>query len=162
MLLKDMGESFLLSEDEPLTLNIDGVMALWIFRRRAQTAENRRKSAIIGPFESIFYLFSPPPPGRFVSEFIFPSTTEPSALGKKLRYTGEHEKGVKINPPIWYSPFPHTNPLFCTLGQGFDLIFWCQKDNQIPSVIQKGHAYETGHFLGHSEGVYMPQSVTQA
>merc|ERR1711966_149358 len=43
---------------------------------------------------------------------------------KKLRYTGEHEKGVKINPPIWYSPFPHTNPLFCTLGQRFNLIFW--------------------------------------
>ena len=28
MLLKGMGESFLLSEDEPLTPNIDGVMAL--------------------------------------------------------------------------------------------------------------------------------------
>ena len=27
-LCKSMGESFLLSEDEPLTLNIDGVMAL--------------------------------------------------------------------------------------------------------------------------------------
>ena len=38
MLSKDMGESFLLSKDEPLTPNIDGVMALWIFRRRAQTA----------------------------------------------------------------------------------------------------------------------------
>ena len=43
MLLKSMGESFLLSKDEPLTPNIDGVMALWIFRRRAQTAENRLK-----------------------------------------------------------------------------------------------------------------------
>ena len=28
MLLKDMDESFLLSKDEPLTPNIDGVMAL--------------------------------------------------------------------------------------------------------------------------------------
>ena len=28
VLLKGMGESFLLSEDEPLTPNIDGVMAL--------------------------------------------------------------------------------------------------------------------------------------
>ena len=28
MLLKGMGESFILSEDEPLTPNIDGVMAL--------------------------------------------------------------------------------------------------------------------------------------
>ena len=43
MSLKGMGEIFILSEDEPLTPNIDGVMALWIFRRRAQTAENRRK-----------------------------------------------------------------------------------------------------------------------
>ena len=32
---KGIGESFLLSEDEPLTPNIDGVMVLWIFRRRA-------------------------------------------------------------------------------------------------------------------------------
>ena len=45
MLLKGVGESFILSEDEPLTPNIDGVVALWIFRRRAQTAENRQKSA---------------------------------------------------------------------------------------------------------------------
>ena len=43
MLLKGMGESFLLSEDGPLTPNIDGVMGLWIFRRRAQTVKNRRK-----------------------------------------------------------------------------------------------------------------------
>ena len=43
VLLKSMGESFLLSEDEPRTPNIDGVMALWNFRRRAQTAKNLRK-----------------------------------------------------------------------------------------------------------------------
>ena len=43
MLLKGMGEAFLLSKDEPLTPNIDGVMALWIFRRRVQTAKNRQK-----------------------------------------------------------------------------------------------------------------------
>ena len=42
MLLKGTGESFLLSKDEPLTSKIDGVMALWIFRRRTQTAKNRR------------------------------------------------------------------------------------------------------------------------
>ena len=39
MLLKGMGESFLLSEDEPLTSNIDGVMTLWIFRRRAKNTK---------------------------------------------------------------------------------------------------------------------------
>ena len=43
MLLKGVGESFLMFKDEPLTPNIDGVMALWIFRRRAQTAEIRQK-----------------------------------------------------------------------------------------------------------------------
>ena len=64
MLLKGMGESFILFEDEPLTPNIDGVMALWIFRRRAQTAENRRKSVKIGPLDSSFYFFSLWPPGR--------------------------------------------------------------------------------------------------
>ena len=46
-LMKGMGESFLLSEDEPLTLNIDGVMALWTFRKRAQTAKNWRNTAIL-------------------------------------------------------------------------------------------------------------------
>ena len=59
LLLKCLGESFLLSEDEPLTPNIDGVMALWIFRRRAQTAKNRRKSAKIGPLDPSFYFFAP-------------------------------------------------------------------------------------------------------
>ena len=43
MLLKGMGESFLLSKDESLTLDIDGVMALWMSKRGAQTTENRRK-----------------------------------------------------------------------------------------------------------------------
>ena len=81
MLLEGMGESFILSEDEPLTPNIDGVMALWIFRRRAQTAENRRKSAKIGPFDPRLYLFLPPPPGGNPFKPFYPSTTEPSALG---------------------------------------------------------------------------------
>ena len=61
MLLKSMGESFLLSKDEPLTPNIDGVMALWIFRNRAQTAENWRKSAKIGPLDSSLEFFRPRP-----------------------------------------------------------------------------------------------------
>ena len=39
VLLKGMGESFLLSKDEPLTPNIDRVMALWIFERSAQKAK---------------------------------------------------------------------------------------------------------------------------
>ena len=40
ILWKGMGESFLLSKEEPLTPNIDGVMTLWIFRRRAQNTQN--------------------------------------------------------------------------------------------------------------------------
>ena len=64
-----MGESFLLSEDEPLTLDMDGVVALGMFRRRAPTAENRRKSAKIGPLDPSFYFFSPPPPRPFVLNF---------------------------------------------------------------------------------------------
>ena len=80
MLLKGMGESFILSKDEPLTPNIDGVMALWIFRRRAQTAENRRKSPKIGPLDSSFYIFSPRPPEKNPFKPFYPSTTEVSAL----------------------------------------------------------------------------------
>ena len=43
--IKGMGKSFLLSKDEPLTPNIDGVVALWFFRsrRRAQKAKNWQK-----------------------------------------------------------------------------------------------------------------------
>ena len=77
MLLKGMGENFILSKDEPLTPNIDGVMALWIFRRRAQTAENRRKLTKIGPLNSSLWILSPPPSGRFVPEFLFPTQTGP-------------------------------------------------------------------------------------
>ena len=39
MLLKGMGESFLLSKDEPLTPNIDKVMRVWIFRRKTQNTK---------------------------------------------------------------------------------------------------------------------------
>ena len=73
MLLKSMGKSFLLSKDEPVSLNIDGVMALWIFRRRAITAKNWQKSAKIGPLESSFYLFfCPRPLVRCPPEWFFP------------------------------------------------------------------------------------------
>ena len=124
MLFKGMDERFLQSEDEPLTPNIDGVMTLWIFRRRAQTAENRRKSAIIGPFESIFYLFSPPPPGRFVSEFIFPSTTEPSALGKKTPVHGRAREGGENKSPNLVQPISPYKSTFLHFGSGVWPLFW--------------------------------------
>ena len=56
MVSKGIDERFLLSEDEPLPPNIDGVVALWIFRRRAQTAENRQKLDL-----SILVFFRPDP-----------------------------------------------------------------------------------------------------
>ena len=43
VLLKGMVESCLLSKDEPLTPDIDGVIALWIFRRRAQNMKIGKK-----------------------------------------------------------------------------------------------------------------------
>ena len=106
MSLKCMGESFLLSKDEPLTPGIDGGTALWIFRNTAQNTKIDQTSANIGPLKSNFYLVSPPPPCPLCTGGNFPRTTEPSALGKKLRYTGEHDKGVNLIPPIWYRPFP--------------------------------------------------------
>ena len=61
-----MGKSFLLSKDEPLPPNIDGVMVLWIFRRRAQLA---KKSAKIGPLDPSFWFFCPRPLVRSCSIF---------------------------------------------------------------------------------------------
>ena len=91
MLLKGMGESFILSEDKPLTPNIDGVMALWIFRRRAQTAKSWQKLDL----SILVFDFLPPPPRPLCTRVIFPGTREPSALGiktqvqKQLRERGE-------------------------------------------------------------------------
>ena len=67
-----MGESFLMSEDEPLTSNIDGVMALWVFRRRAQNTKIGRKLLKMGPLESSFHLICPGPLVRCVPELVFP------------------------------------------------------------------------------------------
>ena len=76
MLLKGMGESFLLSKDEPLTPNIDGVMALWIFRRRAQTAKNWRKLDL----SILVFIFSPPPLGGNPFKPSYQRTNEAPAL----------------------------------------------------------------------------------
>ena len=43
MSLKGMGESFLLSEDEPLTPNIDGVMALEFLEGGPKTRKLAKK-----------------------------------------------------------------------------------------------------------------------
>ena len=96
MLLKDMGESFILSEDEPLTPNFDGVMALWIFRRRAQTAKNWRKSAKIGPLDSSVFLSRPPGGNPFKP--LYPKTTEVSVLGWKGPVQNGPWQGAEKNP----------------------------------------------------------------
>ena len=43
MLLKDMGESFLLSKDEPLTPTIDGVIAFWSLEGGPKTRKIGKK-----------------------------------------------------------------------------------------------------------------------
>ena len=62
-----MGERFLLSKDEPLTPNIDGVMALWMFWRRPQTAKNLRKLDLS---IQVFGFFCPRPLVRLCSSFL--------------------------------------------------------------------------------------------
>jgi len=117
-----MVESFLLSEDEPLTPNIDGVMAL-ICRRRAQNTKSAKNGQKLDLSILVFIYFCPAPLEEIRSNLLIPELRN-RLWDKKIRYTGKHEKGMKINPPIWYMPFPHTNPLCCTLGQEFDFIFW--------------------------------------
>ena len=95
MLLEGTGERCLLSKDEPLTTDIDGVTALRFSRNRAKNTKIGQKLANIGPLDPGFYLFLPRPPGGNPFKPSYPRTTEPSALGEKLRYTGEHEQGVK-------------------------------------------------------------------
>ena len=123
MFLKSMIESCLLFKYEHLTLNIDGDMALWIFRRRAQNAKIGRKSFKIWPLEPSFSLFCPRPLVCLCSIF----------SGKALEANGLGENSERL-APFWClrnkippvgicRPFPHTNPLCCTLGQGFNLIF---------------------------------------
>ena len=59
VLLKGMGERFLLSKNEPLTPDIDGVMALWIFRRRAQNMKIGQKLAKFWPLDPSFNFSDP-------------------------------------------------------------------------------------------------------
>ena len=74
MLSKGMGEKFLLSKDEHLTPDIDGVASLWIFRRSAQNTKNGEKRAsqfwyiiyVLGPRKRKFAQFFS---GRALSEF---------------------------------------------------------------------------------------------
>ena len=82
MILKGMCERFLLSKDEPLTPDIDLVMALWSFRNRAQNTKIGRELANIGPLDPSFYFISPPSPRPFVLNF----------SGKVLKANGPPEK----------------------------------------------------------------------
>ena len=69
MLLKGMGENFLLFKGEPLTPDIDGVVELWIFRRRAQNTKIGQKSGKIGPLDPTFNIFFAPAPLSVRAQF---------------------------------------------------------------------------------------------
>ena len=83
MLLKGVGESFLLSKGEPLTLDIDGVMVLWFFRRRAQTAKNRRKLDLS---ILVFNFFRPRPLKKIRSNLLILELRKCPRSSKKVRY----------------------------------------------------------------------------
>ena len=77
MPLKSMGESFLLPKDEHLTPTIDGVMALWFFRRRAQNTKIDQNSTKIGPLDPSFSYFCPVPLEEIRSNLFIPTRTVP-------------------------------------------------------------------------------------
>ena len=54
---------------------------------------------------------------------IFPELRNRPRWGKNPVH-GRAREGGENKSPFWYRPFPHINPLVCTLGQEFDLIFW--------------------------------------
>ena len=79
MLSKGMGETFLLSADEPLTPDIDGVMSLWIFKRRAQNTKNERKLVL----SILVFIFPPPPPRRKFLPIILLRSSQAGGHSKK-------------------------------------------------------------------------------
>ena len=79
MLLKGMGERFLLSKDEPLTPDIDGVMALYSC---PASLEEIRPNLLI------------------------PELRNCPRWDNKFWYKMDHHNMMKIFPPICYWPFP--------------------------------------------------------
>ena len=90
MLLKGMGENFLLSKDEPLTHNIGGVMTLGLFRWRAQTAKNWQKIDLL---ILVFIYFHPRPLVRYVLELVFPELGNRPRREKTPVHRGPRERG---------------------------------------------------------------------
>ena len=81
MLLNGMGESFLLTEDEPLTLNIGGVVALWFLEIGPKTrkpAKNWQKLAL-----SIL-VFCPVPLEEIQSNLLIPELRNRPRWDKKI------------------------------------------------------------------------------
>ena len=70
MLLKGMVESSLLFKDEPLTPNIDKVMPVWTFRRRAQNM-NIGKNWQKNDFSDLVFIFFLGPQKRRIIETVF-------------------------------------------------------------------------------------------
>ena len=124
MLLKGMGESFLLSEDKPLTPDIDGVMALWILEGGPKTRISAENLAKIGPLDPSFSMFLPPPLVRSCSIFFKDHIGSKPSPWKSERLEPFWSLRNKPIPHGICSPFPHTNLAGCTLGQEFNPVFW--------------------------------------
>ena len=95
MLLKGMVESYQLSKDELLTPNIDEVMVVWIFRRRAKNTQNRQKLdlAIL-----VSFFFGPHPLVCYITELIFPELRNHPRWGKTPIQNGPRKHGEKTAP----------------------------------------------------------------
>ena len=138
-LLKSMIESYLLFKDELLALNIDEVMAVGIFRRRAQNTKIGKHWTPC--FRFLFFLG---PQKRNPFKPSFPRITKAPVLGKSgtNQFTSCSEKMLKSAQPI-----SQVNLAQCTLCWQFD----DQKDMDLAlrgfSLIQRGHFYDAEAFL---------------
>ena len=100
------------------------LIELWHFEfleggpKTRKSAKNRRTLDL-----SILVFFSPPPPRPFMLNFFRDRIGSKRSPWKKIRTSRAFLKPEKYSRPTWYRPFFHTNSMFSTLGQGFDLLF---------------------------------------
>ena len=85
-----------------------------------KSAENRRK---LDPSNLVFIYFRPRPIVRCVPELISQNYGT-VRVWKKTPVPGRARQGGELNFPNLAQAISHTNQLFCTLGQEFNLIFW--------------------------------------
>ena len=106
-----MIESSLLFKDEPLTYNIDKVMGIWFFRRRAQNTKICRKLAKIGPLDPSFYFFFAPPPRPFVLKFFREGIGSEQTPCKNLDVLGLSEAREIKSPNLVQAISPYKSTL---------------------------------------------------